>query len=119
METCDIQTLDDTKLAALEASLGLAQLNTLLEMLAIEARNAPPLISSFVETGNLTAIASGGHALMGAALGLGAQRLGLAARAVERIGSIDEGPALAQALAEAARATLRALNDRRARIGHG
>lgn len=111
----DSQTLDDAKLAALEASLGLAQTDILLEMLAQEARDAPLLVGRLVAAGNLTAIAAEGHALMGAAFGLGARRLGEAARAVERIGAVDEGPALVEAFSDAALATLSALDERRAR----
>lgn len=107
--------LNEEKLTALETAIGAAQLHSLLGMLAEEARERPAIVMELVEMGNVIAAAAEGHALKGAAWGVGAERLGDAARAIEDMTSIDEGPELARFLVDAAHATLLALDERRKR----
>lgn len=76
--------LDTGKLADLEATIGRANVDRLLAMMADELAHAPAAIARLIEIDDRDAAAPAAHALKGAALNVGATRIADLARRIEQ-----------------------------------
>lgn len=76
--------IDPQKLGDLEATIGTANLDRLLAMMADELARAPAAIARLIELGDRDAAGSAAHALKGAALNVGAVRIADLSRRIEK-----------------------------------
>ncbi|MEZ0498189.1 PAS domain-containing protein [Sphingomonas sp. IW22] len=106
--------LNDDKLASLESTVGGALVERFLQMLSDEVSKRPPLIARLIAEGDRAAAGAEAHALKGAALNIGADRIADVANRIETAcGTTDPVEALGQELLNAAADTTAAIEQRR------
>ncbi len=106
--------LDTGKLADLAATIGGANVDRLLAMMADELAHAPAAIARLIELGDLDAAGPAAHALKGAALNVGAVRIADLARRIEQACEAgDPLEAFGPMLLAAADSTARLIAERR------
>jgi CheY-like chemotaxis protein/nitrogen-specific signal transduction histidine kinase/HPt (histidine-containing phosphotransfer) domain-containing protein len=114
------ELINEVKLKDLERAIGLAGVNHLLDMLGDELKARPLLIRDMIAQKSLVVVAVEAHALKGATLNIGAERVGQLAQSIEEAcdtGAVPES--LGEALVAAARATRILLDGRKKGVSFG
>lgn len=111
------QLLDDQKIEGIEQALGVADTNRLMDMLRKELCSRPKAILQLIKIDARTEVAAQAHALMGATLNVGANRVAEIARLIEaKCHSEHQLSTLGDELVAAAEATSIALDERDMRV---